>query len=126
MVRLEIAHLFDTNGRRSYAANTNHPGVIRQFLRGQDRDRSPFLDSLPRPQLADVRVAATAGAEDAGPDGDGLENVFSRLPQIASIPQAVSILSAVCKPSSATAISRIRNFWTFPVTVMGNSSVNLT
>ena len=35
---------------------------------------------------------------------------------------AVSILAASPRPSSAMEISLMRNFWTFPVTVIGNES----
>ena len=38
--------------------------------------------------------------------------------------QAVSILVAPSRPSSATEVSRILNFCTLPVTVIGNSSTN--
>ena len=34
---------------------------------------------------------------------------------------AVSIAAAAARPSSAIASSRMRNFWTLPVTVVGNS-----
>ena len=37
--------------------------------------------------------------------------------------QAVWIAAASPRPSSSTAVSRILNFWTLPVTVMGNSVV---
>ncbi len=37
--------------------------------------------------------------------------------------QAVRVLSAASRPSSATEVSRILNFCTLPVTVIGNSSV---
>ena len=40
--------------------------------------------------------------------------------------QAVSCWSAAVRPSSATEVSRILNFCTLPVTVIGNSSVNRT
>ena len=38
--------------------------------------------------------------------------------------QAVSMPAAPSSSSSAVAISRIRNFWTLPVTVMGNASTS--
>src|SRR5437016_12704507 len=38
--------------------------------------------------------------------------------------QAVLTPAASCRPSSSTAISRIRNFWTLPVTVIGKPSTN--
>jgi len=40
-------------------------------------------------------------------------------------PQAVGVPAADSRPSSATDVSRILNFCTLPVTVMGNSSTNL-
>ena len=39
---------------------------------------------------------------------------------------AVWTLAAAWRPSSSTAISRMRNFWILPVTVMENSSASLT
>ena len=39
---------------------------------------------------------------------------------------AVFTASARLKPSSSMETWRIRNFWIFPVTVVGNSVVNLT
>ena len=38
--------------------------------------------------------------------------------------QAVCTLAALSSPSSSIALSRIRNFWTFPVTVIGKPSTN--
>ena len=38
--------------------------------------------------------------------------------------QAVSTRSACSRPSSSMADSRMRNFWIFPVTVIGNESVS--
>ena len=40
--------------------------------------------------------------------------------------QAVLVWLAASRPSSAIDVSRILNFWTLPVTVIGNSSVNRT
>ena len=39
--------------------------------------------------------------------------------------QAVRVSAASSRPSSATEVSRILNFWTLPVTVMGKASTNL-
>jgi hypothetical protein len=38
--------------------------------------------------------------------------------------QAVSIRAAAWRPSSSMLISRIRNFWILPVTVVGKASTN--
>src|SRR5438105_227703 len=38
--------------------------------------------------------------------------------------QAVTTAAAASRPSSATATSRILNFWILPVTVIGNASTN--
>ena len=40
--------------------------------------------------------------------------------------QAVRAAATSCRPSSAIACSRIRNFWTLPVTVIGKASTSLT
>jgi hypothetical protein len=42
----------------------------------------------------------------------------------ASSAQAVRVRSAASRPSSATEVSRILNFCTLPVTVMGKASTN--
>src|SRR5207248_9985574 len=41
-----------------------------------------------------------------------------------NLAQAVLIPAAFSRPSSSTAVSRILNFWTLPVTVIGNASTN--
>ena len=39
---------------------------------------------------------------------------------------AVAIAAASASPSSSIAVSRILNFWTLPVTVIGNESTSFT
>jgi len=53
-----------------------------------------------------------------------LEGVFA--PVARRTTQAVRVAAAAARPSSETEVSRILNFWTLPVTVMGNSSVTRT
>jgi hypothetical protein len=55
---------------------------------------------------------------------EALDRVRSGAGPGGSSAQAVWVRSAVSRPSSATEVSRILNFWTLPVTVMGNSSTN--
>ncbi len=50
-----------------------------------------------------------------------LDGVFA--PVAGRTAQAVRVAAAAARPSSEIEVSRILNFWTLPVTVMGNSSV---
>ena len=47
-------------------------------------------------------------------------------PPVTQPRQAVRALAAVPRPSSSIACSRILNFWTLPVTVIGKPSTSLT
>src|SRR6185503_20534534 len=80
--------------------------------------RAERLALYPRPNCAHAALATrhiTAAATTTG-------SFMGR--SVQPDPQAVGSEAAACSPSSATATSRILNFWTLPVTVVGNSSTN--
>ena len=66
---LEVADLFDSDGGCADATHADDPGVVGKFIGGEDGDGAVLLDGLAGAELADVRVATAAGAEDAGAGG---------------------------------------------------------
>ena len=80
-----------------------------------------------RTRFEGVEALAAGRALDllAGLDLAALDALWDEVKRSASA-QAVRVEAAPSRPSSATACSRILNFWTLPVTVIGNSSTNLT
>ena len=50
--------------------------------------------------------------------------VFMKGGQTSFMEHAVRIAAALARPSSEIAISRILNFWTLPVTVIGKASTS--
>src|SRR5205823_2680870 len=63
-----------------------------------------------------------AGADDCSAHGCSLLKTFSVYAECPAY--AVATAAAFSRPSSSTAVSRILNFWTLPVTVIGKPSTN--
>ena len=80
VVGLDVAHLLDADGGRADAADANDSGVVVQFFGGEDVDGGVASEGLAGAEHAYVGVAAAAGAEDAGADGDGFQVGFSQTP----------------------------------------------
>ena len=80
MVRLEVPHLLNAHRRRPDTAHADYPGILRNLLRRQDRNRTPPAHRLPRPQPPDVRVAAAARTQNTGANGNRLQHILGGLP----------------------------------------------
>jgi hypothetical protein len=65
-----LRQLFGHHRRRTHHADGHDQRVVGQILDIDDLDRPMLADRLLRHQLADIGVAAAAGAEDGAADGD--------------------------------------------------------
>ena len=106
-------------GGRREVGRDEEVGVGKLWRTGSRGDEHPGA-RLPQPR--DYR-----GADPLSATGD--ERPASvELPAITHEQLAHAILTAAARsrPSSATLVSRMRNFWTLPVTVIGKPSTNFT
>ncbi len=98
-------------------------GVSGAFVTGEAADQGWLAARVKGRPAAPLVAAGSAGrvaewpgrtAAPAGPAGPGAATRRD---------QAVVVPAASSRPSSATEVSRILNFWILPVTVIGNSLV---
>src|SRR5215813_5332205 len=80
----------------------------------------------PQKRRLTQRTPRSQSRFDAAGCGAGPEWQVDSLRGERTRPQAVCTPAAGARPSSTIEISRILNFWIFPVTVIGNSAVNRT
>ena len=99
----------DCHGGYGYAEEYDVERKFRECAPLQDGARSTTTSSWPT-------SASTSSACRARTEGR----------RDRSRPQAILTAAALPRPSSLTLCSRMRNFWTLPVTVMGKASTNLT
>ena len=115
-------------GQRLPITTTDRPSIIKKSTSRQIKGepRLPFVLSgvLGMQRILSASAPARDGASKAQASlPAGLAQ--SRAGALPPLPPTTCVYSGLLPFNSSMLISRIRNFWILPVTVMGNSSTNL-